>query len=148
MWSLEYVYWQCGGSIMVQFYILRNGMRCMAPETEQRCRDAATSQRTTTPDICYGSHGNTCVNFFWPVEIFTDLTRKIGNLLCKFAIYCVNFGVNFILQKFCLCKKMTNMRYATTKYQPLLHHTDPVSSITSQLDLVCHFFYTGKIFGE
>ena len=19
------------------------------------------------PDICYGSHGNTCVNFFWPV---------------------------------------------------------------------------------
>ena len=27
------------------------------------------------------------------------------------AIYCVNFGVNFILQKFCLCKKMTNMRY-------------------------------------
>ena len=105
MWSLEYVYWQCGGSIMVQFYILRNGMRCMAPETEQRCRDAATSQRTTTPDICYGSHGNTCVNFFWPVEIFTDLTRKIGNLLCKFAIYCVKFGVNFIHQKFCLCKK-------------------------------------------
>ena len=22
---------------------------------------------TTTPDICYGSHGNTRVNFFWPV---------------------------------------------------------------------------------
>ena len=27
--------------------LLSNGMRCMAPETEQRCRDAATSQRTT-----------------------------------------------------------------------------------------------------
>ena len=27
------------------------------------------------------------------------------------AIYCVNFGVNFILQKFCMCKKMTIMRY-------------------------------------
>ena len=43
--------------------------------------------------------------FFWPVEILTDLTRKIGNLLCKLVIYCVNFSVNFILQKFCLCKK-------------------------------------------
>ena len=31
--------------------------------------------------------------------------RKIGNLLCKLAIYCVNFGENLILQKFCLCKK-------------------------------------------
>ena len=39
------------------------------------------------------------------VAFFTDLMQKIGNLLCKLAIYCVNFGVNFILQKFCLCKK-------------------------------------------
>ena len=31
---------------------------------------------------------------------FTDLTQKIGV-----------FGVNFILQKFCPCKKMTNIRY-------------------------------------
>ena len=38
--------------------------------------------------------------------------QKIGNLLCKLAIYCVNFGVNFILQKFCPGKKMTNIRYA------------------------------------
>ena len=33
----------------------------------------------------------------------------------KLTIYCVIyafFGVNFILQKFCMCKKMTNMRYA------------------------------------
>ena len=29
----------------------------------------------------------------------------------KLAIYCVNFGVNFIFQKFCPCKKMTNYRY-------------------------------------
>ena len=27
------------------------------------------------------------------------------------AIYCVNFGVNFIVKKFCMCKKMTNIRY-------------------------------------
>ena len=26
---------------------LRNGMKCLAPETEQRCRNAASSQRTT-----------------------------------------------------------------------------------------------------
>ena len=32
----------------------------------------------------------------------------------KLAIYCVNFDLNFILQKFCLCKKMTNIRYAVT----------------------------------
>ena len=25
--------------------------------------------------------------------------------MCKLAIDCVNFGVNFILLKFCLCKK-------------------------------------------
>ena len=31
------------------------------------------------------------------------------------AIYCVNFGVNFILQKFCMCKKMTNIRYGFDK---------------------------------
>ena len=30
------------------------------------------------PDICYGSHGYTRVIFFWPVQIFTDLTQKIG----------------------------------------------------------------------
>ena len=29
--------------------------------------------------------------------------------MCKLAIYCVNFGVNFILRKFCLCKK--NYKY-------------------------------------
>ena len=46
------------------------------------------------PLICHGSHEYTRVNFFWPVWIFTDLTRKIGI-----------FGVNFILQKFCPCKK-------------------------------------------
>ena len=25
--------------------------------------------------------------------------------MCKLAIYCVNFGVDFIFKKFCLCKK-------------------------------------------
>ena len=46
--------------------------------------------------------------------MFSDLTRKIGNILCKMAIYCVNFGVNFILQKFCLCKK--NDKYEVWTY--------------------------------
>ena len=32
----------------------------------------------TIPLICHECHGYTCVNFFWPVQIFTDLTRKIG----------------------------------------------------------------------
>ena len=45
------------------------------------------------------------VNFFLAGVIFTDLTQKIGNLLCKLVIYCVNFGVNFLFQKFCLFKK-------------------------------------------
>ena len=57
------------------------------------------------PDICHERHKYIGVNFFWPVSIFTDLTRKIVNLLCKLAIYCVNFGVNFIFQKLCLCNK-------------------------------------------
>ena len=30
------------------------------------------------PHICHEPHEHICVNFFWPVKIFTDLTRKIG----------------------------------------------------------------------
>ena len=45
----------------------------------------------------------------------------IGNLLCNLAIYCVNFGVNSIFQKFCPCKK--NDKYEvwtnTTSYSVL-----------------------------
>ena len=33
---------------------------------------------------------------------------EIGEKLAKIGV----LGVNFILQKFCLCKKMTNIRYA------------------------------------
>ena len=43
------------------------------------------------PDICHGRADGVRVNFFWPVYIFTDLTQKIGNLLCKMTIYCVNW---------------------------------------------------------
>ena len=52
------------------------------------------------------------VNFYRFNAKNWQFTVQIGNLLCKLAIYCVNFGVNFILQKFCMCKKMTIMRYA------------------------------------
>ena len=56
------------------------------------------------------------VNFFffrfnakiWQFTVyFAVMTLKIGNFVVIYAF----FGVNFILQKFCLCKKMTNMRY-------------------------------------
>ena len=40
------------------------------------------SRPMTIPHICHESHENSRVNFFWPVSIFTDLTRKIGNLQC------------------------------------------------------------------
>ena len=30
------------------------------------------------PHICHGCADGVRVNFFWPVKIFTDLTRKIG----------------------------------------------------------------------
>ena len=33
---------------------------------------------TDIPHICHERHEYIRVNFFWPVEIFTDLTRKIG----------------------------------------------------------------------
>ena len=36
------------------------------------------SNEETIPHICHGRHGHVRVNFFWPVLIFTDLTRKIG----------------------------------------------------------------------
>ena len=35
--------------------------------------------------------------------------------MCKLSIYCVNVGVNFILQNFCLCKK-------NDKYEVCLNH--------------------------
>ena len=55
--------------------------------------------------------------------------QKIGNLLCKLAIYCVNFGVNFILQKFCLCKK--NDKYEVWIYfqRPLIRKRDICTSL-------------------
>ena len=54
--------------------------------------------------------------------MFTDLARKIGvfftDLTLKIRVFLqiqreklAFFGVNFIFQKFCLCKKMTNIRY-------------------------------------
>ena len=36
------------------------------------------------PDISHGRADSVHVNFFWPVKIFTDLTRKIGVFRCKF----------------------------------------------------------------
>ena len=35
-------------------------------------------------------------------------------LLCKLAIYCVHFGVNFILQKICMCKKSNKYQVWTS----------------------------------
>ena len=37
---------------------------------------------TIIPHICHEPHEYICVNFFWPVYIFSDLTQKFGNLLC------------------------------------------------------------------
>ena len=59
------------------------------------------------------------VNFSGRCKFFTDLTRKIGYLLCKLAIYCVNFGVNFIFQKLCQCKKNDN--YQVCARGPTIH---------------------------
>ena len=44
--------------------------------------------------------------------IFFRFNAKNWQLLCKLAIYCVNFGVNLFSKNFARVKKMTNMRYA------------------------------------
>ena len=59
------------------------------------------------PHIC---HGRRPCKFFLAGVNFYRFNAKnwqftVGNLLCKLAIYRVNFGVNFMFQKFCLCKK-------------------------------------------
>ena len=54
--------------------------------------------------------------FFLGGVNFYRFNVKIGNLLCKLAIYCVNFGVNFIFQKFCPCKK--NDKYQVCHCMP------------------------------
>merc|ERR1712016_179751 len=58
------------------------------------------------------------VNFYrfnaknWQFTVyFAVITQKIGNFLCILSLFTRFFGVNFILQKFCSCKKMTNIRY-------------------------------------
>ena len=51
-----------------------------------RCHNVMANKKALKgvdiPDICHERHEYVRVNFFWPVKIFTDLTRKIGNLLC------------------------------------------------------------------
>ena len=71
----------------------------------------------TIPDIC---HERRSCKFFLAGVNFYRFNAKIGNLLCKLAIYSANFGANFIFQKFCLCKKMTNMRYGQCVLLPPL----------------------------
>ena len=63
---------------------------------------------TTIPLICRGSHGNTRVIFY----------RFNANLLCKLAIYCVDFGVNFIFQNFCPCKKNDKLQVCIPLLSP------------------------------
>ena len=63
-------------------------------EIEQRTMRARKLRRVLTYLIFVtGATGGARVNLFCPVKFFTDLTRKIGNLLCKLAIYCVNWQV-------------------------------------------------------
>ena len=87
------------------------------------------------PHICHGSHGYTRVNFFAGVNFYRfnaknwQFTVWIGNLLCKLAIYCVNFGVNFILQKFCLFKK--NDKYEVC---PCIRHL--IISVTKKVKVL------------
>ena len=44
---------------------------------------------------------------------FAVITQKIGNFLCILSKFTRFFGVNFILQKFCSWKKITNIRYCS-----------------------------------
>ena len=67
------------------------------------------------PHICHGRTDDVRVNFFlagvnfyrfnaknWQFTVyFAVITQKIGNLLVIYAF----FGVYFILEKFCPCKK-------------------------------------------
>ena len=79
-----------------------------------------TSYLSRTPQIYSCKFFLAGVNFFrfnakiWQFTVyFAVITQKIGNFLCILLLFTRFFGVNFILQKFCSCKKMTNMRYAT-----------------------------------
>ena len=66
------------------------------------------------PHICHGRHEYIRVNFFWPVEIFTDLTRKIG-IFDKFYAkkwHCFyRYNAKLFSKNFARVKKMTNIRY-------------------------------------
>merc|ERR1712004_191150 len=64
------------------------------------------------PHICHKPYEYIRVIFFrfnakiWQFTVyFAVITQKIGNLLCILSLFTRFFGVNFILQKFCSCKK-------------------------------------------
>ena len=61
---------------------LFNGKFRYLPSGENEARKRTQKLLESIPDICHEPHEHIRVKNFWPVKIFTDLTRKIGNLLC------------------------------------------------------------------
>ena len=95
------------------------------------------------PDICHGRHGRRPCKFFWAGVNFYRFNAKnwqklakIGVFRCKFRCILAeigeklaSFGVNFILQKFCLCKNKTiSDGGITVNFSIIKVHTSSLSS--------------------
>merc|ERR1711952_179373 len=78
--------------------------------TWQKSRNFHTSYLSRTPRIC------SCKFFLAGVNFYRFNAKNWQFTVYFVVIYTFFFGVNFILQKFCSCKKMTNMRYAFCLY--------------------------------
>ena len=79
--------------------------------------------QTPIPHICHGRHGRRPCKFFLAGVNFYRLAiycEKLAIYWEKLAIYCEKLAIDcifwckFCSPKICLCKKMTNMRYAYT----------------------------------
>ena len=93
--------------------------RPINPDIFTRPNTPTRSSKTTRPKACVWDLQLHWTRLYWRRLLAPEMTPKpsqgwSGSYLifvrgttsgAYLAIYCVNFGVNFILQKFCMCEK-------------------------------------------
>ena len=55
------------------------------------------------------------MTFYTQFDLSLLIPINLHYFVVKFVVICAFFGVNFLTQKFCPCKKMTNIRYGSVQ---------------------------------
>ena len=83
-------------------------------------KTTSLKQGALIPDICHRHHRRRLCKFFLAGVNIYRFNAKNWQFTVYFVVIYAFFGVNFILQKFCLCKK--NDKYQVWLPSPLLPH--------------------------